>query len=289
MFKAVFEQMNNKKKTVISFYNSQGAELDFTTNLMSNMDVSNHFSILQDIYQLDILHYKSLYRTYYDLFKLANNKIKNKFCVINQKFVYYMISLKSNTLSFKNKLLPGSFWKFSIRSYTPFTRNFQQPYEKKITSYLVSIKYIKIVKLSTKILNFLVNTAILTVTMKTFLGNIKETPASILNILKDWQLVLDASPNSNIVVSQYLDLDLEHHIYKKYNFCIFLFFNYKQYFNYSNFYCTSCKIYKTMRGIYLFGTGLQINLPAKQMPNIKVKYEINNDGICRLYTKLYFK
>nr|YP_010728643.1 hypothetical protein P6G74_pgp077 [Phymatolithon calcareum]WEA76801.1 hypothetical protein [Phymatolithon calcareum] len=289
IFKVVFEQVNHKRILFTSYYNSYGTEMTFIKNLSSNLYIFNHLSILQDVYQVHTLYYKNSWITFYNFFKLTNNKLKNKFCTINQKFIYHMIDIKSDILNFKTRLIPSDLWKFSIRSYTPFIVDFQQFNKRERINYLINTKYIKIVKFNTNIFNFLVNTAILNIQIKTFLGKIQQMPTKLLNVLKDWQVTQNTNIDSKIKIYQYFHLDLEYHIYKKYNMCLFIFFDYRQYFNYSDFDYTSCRIYKTRKGIYLFGTGLQINLPIKQMPIVKVKYEINANDICRLYTKLYFK
>lgn len=289
ILKVIFEQMNYKRILFVTYYNSYGTEMTFIKNLSSNIYIFNHLSISQDKYKINALYDKNSWKILHDFFKLTDKKIKNKFCRINQKFIYYIIEIKSNLLNFKNKLVPSDLWKFSMRLYTPFIVDFQQTNKGKTINHLIIIEYLKIIKFNKNIFNFLVNTAIFNIRIQTFLGSIKQIPINLLNILKDWQVTNNNEVNPNIKIYQCINIDLEYYIYKKYSMYLFLFFNYKQYLNYSNLDYTSYRIYIERRGIYLFGTGLQINLPIEQMPIIKIKCEINNNELYRLYTKLYFK
>ena len=286
IFKAIFEQIKYKKKSFSNYYVSYGTDINFTQYLSSNIYIFQKLSLFDNVCNRNLLHIKSLSERLYKFFRLINKPIKNKFCTIHQKFIYHTIHIKSNSLNFKYRLIPSNIWNFSIKAYTPFILNSREFNKKKRVNHLINVQYTRIINVSSNPLNSLINTVIFNIDFKTFLGLAKYIPINVLNFLNNYQILQNPNSDSTIAIYPYLHTNIEYHIYRQYNICLFLFVDYKQYFNLSHIYD---RINVTKGGLYLFGTGLQIVLPINQMPIIKIKYEMNISGNCRLYTKLYFK
>ncbi len=286
IFKAIFEQIKYKKKFFDNFYISYGTDITFIKNLSSNICVFQKLSFFGDFYNKNLLYIKNLPERLYGFFRLTTKPIKNKFCIIHQKFIYYIISIKLNSLNFKDRLIPSNLWNFSIKSYTPFIVNSKEFNKKIRINHLINMNYTRIVSFSSNTLNSLANTVIFNIDLKIFLGIVKYIPINLLNFLNSFQILQNPDSSSTIAICPYLYTNIEYYIYKQYNLYLFLFLDYKQYFSLNHIYDG---INKIKGGIYLFGTGLEIILPINQMPIIKIRYEMNINGSCRLYTKLYFK
>ena len=283
IFKAVFEQNKYKKKFFTDSCISYGTYIIFMRDVSSNISIFQKLSLFNNIYNKIFLHIKYFPENLYQFFRLTNNRLKNRIYIIYQKFICYIIEIKSNRSNFKDRFMPSNSWNLSIKSYTPLTFNSKEFNRRKIANHLINIQYKCTINLSNNIFDAFMNTFIFSIDLKTFFGAVKYVPVNILNFLNNWQMLKNYSTGSITMMSTYLFTNLEYYIYKQYHICLFLFLDCKQYFNVNH------KIDKTQGGLYLFGTGLEISLPISQIPIIKTKYEINIDGSCRLYTKLYFK
>nr|YP_010728805.1 hypothetical protein P6G75_pgp042 [Lithothamnion corallioides]WEA76999.1 hypothetical protein [Lithothamnion corallioides] len=286
IFKAIFEQVKYKKKFFDNDYISYGTDIMFTHNLSSDIYIFQKLSLFDNIYDKNLLYRKNLPENLYKFFRLTNNTLKNKVYTIHQKFIYYIIDIKSNALNFKDRLIPSNLWNFSISAYTPLLFNSKEFNRSKRINHLINIQHSRIISFSSNTLNALTNTFIFNIDFKTFLGAVRYIPVNVLNFFNNWQIFQNSSADSTIKIYPYLYTNIEYHIYKQYNICLFLFLDHKQYFNLNHI---DHEINQIKGGLYLFGTGLEISLPIHQIPVIKTKYEMNINGNCRLYTKLYFK
>lgn len=286
MFKAIFEQTKHKKKFLTSIYISYGTDIMFMHDISPNISIFQKLSFFNTVYNKIFLYIKYLPENLYEFFQSTNNRLKNRICTVHQKFICYMIEIKLNRLTFKDRFIPSNSWNLSVKAHTPLMFNRQEVGIRKIVNHLVSIQYRRIINFSNNILDAFTNTFILNIDFKAFWGAVAYIPINMLNILNNWQILEGSSSNLITTMSTYIYTNIEYYIYKQYHIGLFLFLDGKQYFNVKHL---NHEINKMQESFYFFGTGLEISLPISQIPIIKTKYEINIDGSCRLYTKLYFK
>lgn len=280
IFKAICEKIKDKKKFFTDNYISYGINISFIYNLLSNISIFQKLSLFNTVYDKNLLHIKYFPESLYDFFRLTNNRLKNKVCTIHQKFICYIIEVKSN---FKDRSIPSHLWNLSIKGYVPFMLNSKESNIRKRVNYLINIQYKRRINSSNNTLNTFTNRFIFNIDFKTFLGVARYIPVNTLN---NWQILQSCSNYSIMQIPTYLYTNIEYHIYKQYHIGLFLFLDYKQCFNINGI---DNGINKIKGGCYLFGTGLEISLPVSQVPVVKTKYEMNINGSCRLYTRLYFK
>nr|AYR05893.1 hypothetical protein [Lithothamnion sp.] len=286
IFKAIFAQIKYKRKFSTNNYIAYGTDITFMHDLLSNISIFQKLSLFNSMYDKNLSYIKYFPENLYEFFQSTNNRLKNRVYTIHQKFICYIIEIKSNRVNFKNRFMPSNLWNLSIKGYTPLMLNSKEFNKRKRVNHLMNIQYKRKINFSNNILNAFTNTFIFNIDFKIFLGVVRYIPVNILNILNNWQVLRSSSTDSIVTISTYLCTSIEYHIYKQYHICLFLFLDRKQYFNVNYI---DHEVNQKKGALYFFGTGLEISLPVSQIPVVKTRYEMDINGSCRLYTKLYFK
>lgn len=274
IIQSILQNIKYRKVFFDDYYNFYGVEGNLVYKLISNLSIHENVNIYNKAYQENHIFYFNEWNSIYKLFSLVYQTTINRYYKTYQKFIDYQILIRSNSLNFKQKLIPKQIWHFTIKACTPLILSFTEFNKNQSIKYNLDFQYSKIFNFSKNRFTALVNTIILQCELKSF-GSLRK--------YKNFNKI-----NSKLK-HKYAYASLEYYIYKKYNICFFLFFNYQYPLNQYFWNFSKSLIPQLKQNNHMLGTGLEISLPMNQIPIIQLKHSFSYYGIYRFYAKLYFK
>nr|YP_009660669.1 conserved hypothetical plastid protein [Corallina chilensis]QCS25617.1 conserved hypothetical plastid protein [Corallina chilensis] len=260
---------------------SKNIELTLTNILSKCLFISQKIKLTKEIYEIYILCISENLQPYV---YYTNNNILKKTQFLYKQLTCYSIYINSIINDNKDNIQPHIFWHLYLE--TKGTRFFDTQIftlTDKL-SHFISFHYKQIANYFIKNKQNIFGTTLLTLKINTILreAQFKYFSNNTLKINNYFRKIQNSKYTFDYNCYLLLSYDLELYIYKTHRFVLFIFMTSNNYIN--NFTNYKKNIYNVKAGI-----GILINLKIKLMPNIKLKYEFQNNYNSKFHASFYFR
>nr|AYR06497.1 hypothetical protein [Rhodogorgon sp.] len=291
----IVKKAKHNKIHSYNFIYTNGLNVTIKNKSYENLLLLTRIGITNDSY-----NYSPIYRNYFwnKLNIMLNMKsdhcfFKKQTAWITKSYLNYILNYKYNTLNMKKTLVAGKL--LNIRSQHVISLINQEKelnYIKKVHKNL-NIRYTHIINISKCIFEKSPNSIIIDIEMNRLNRIIKYTPKnSYLTPIYYWSYNLITSFHKSY------NINLEYHIPFRYSSTVFFGIDYFRKFhppygiiNFNTNFLNLDTEYLSAYTLYnvLLGTGLQINLPIKKLPPIRLKYNISVNKIRKFSISLLLR
>lgn len=252
-------------------FQNYGIKVIFKHNLFHNISLTEKFIIYDNISHKQYLNIQSNNK-FININHITKKKI---FKIAKHKLIHLQIYLKYNTLDFNYKIKSGKLFIFHSQHFINLSKT--TSHKLSLLNYYGQNLYVKYKEnfIIPKIIQYIKKNIIV------FCLELQVSISKISNllILEDNFLLKDSKLfNSSF---SFYSLDLEYQIIHSYYSALYIYINYKNsIFNYREYLTLISKYFNqnNINIIHNFGIGIQINIPVKKIPSLRLEYIINTRG-----------
>lgn len=236
--------------------------------ILQQMDIktnSNREYLLSSIYFYEDLKFvPTIKKTIYKVKKI--NKLRL------EKLIFFKTNIIYDKLEINDKLIPGNFLNFKIKSLNPIVYNAHCFCFKENKQIKLRLKYVQTIKFYKNLLKKLTHLIKLKIKIKASLKK-QNFPSISTNYIKTLPIYFIQTK-----LAYYMPLNYR---------CFWFTFTEHFYTCINN--SLSMKSTKLLNANTTIGTGIQVDLPLKQLPLIKLEVGLQITSPCKFYTKLHFR